>query len=184
MSDKCRLHGLSGEELIARGEEENENGGYFICNGLEKIIRMLIVQRRNYPLAMKRKAYTKRGGEYTDLGVSMRCCRPDQSSQTVVLHYLADGNCTLRVLLKKSEYFIPAVLLLKTFCDTTDREIYDRLTQLNPNNTFVTERVVQAIADARRFGIISRKQALVRKLIDLHYLSCSYSCSCSCYSSF
>ena len=120
---QCRLNSLSPRQLIERGEEENECGGYFICNGLEKIIRMLIVQRRNYPLAVRRKAFIKRGGDYTELGVTIRCLRPDQTSQTVTLHYLVDGNCTLRFLFRKSEYFIPAVLLLKTFVDTTDRYI-------------------------------------------------------------
>ena len=45
-SNRCRLHGLSPSQLVERGEEEYENGGYFICNGLEKLIRMIIVQRR------------------------------------------------------------------------------------------------------------------------------------------
>jgi hypothetical protein len=33
-----------------------------------QVIRLLIVQRRDYPLAVKRKAFLKRGGDYTDLG--------------------------------------------------------------------------------------------------------------------
>jgi DNA-directed RNA polymerase I subunit RPA2 len=54
-SAHCRLHGLSPAELIRHGEEENEMGGYFICNGNERVIRLLIAPRRNYPMAITRK---------------------------------------------------------------------------------------------------------------------------------
>ena len=38
---------MSPAELVSKQEEPNEMGGYFICNGLEKIIRLLIVPRAN-----------------------------------------------------------------------------------------------------------------------------------------
>lgn len=34
-------------QLCKHGEEANEMGGYFICNGLEKLVRLLIVPRAN-----------------------------------------------------------------------------------------------------------------------------------------
>lgn len=40
-------------QLYKAKEETEEFGGYFIVNGIEKIIRMLIVPRRNYPMAIK-----------------------------------------------------------------------------------------------------------------------------------
>ena len=46
-SDKCHLKGLSPAKLVAQDEEPNEMGGYFVCNGLEKLIRLLIVPRSN-----------------------------------------------------------------------------------------------------------------------------------------
>jgi DNA-directed RNA polymerase I subunit RPA2 len=39
---------MSPNELIEHGEEMQEMGGYFVINGIEKIIRMLIMPRRNY----------------------------------------------------------------------------------------------------------------------------------------
>jgi len=36
-------------------------GGYFVVNGLEKLIRLLIVNRRNYVLGITRPSFTKRG---------------------------------------------------------------------------------------------------------------------------
>lgn len=45
-------------------------GGYFIINGIEKVIRMLIMPRRNYPIAMSRPKWKSRGQGYTQYGTS------------------------------------------------------------------------------------------------------------------
>ena len=45
-----------------------EMGGYFIVNGIEKVIRMLIMPRRNYPIAMSRPKWKSRGQGYTQYG--------------------------------------------------------------------------------------------------------------------
>jgi len=37
-SKHCHLHGLSREELIKKGEDATDPGGYFIINGIEKVI--------------------------------------------------------------------------------------------------------------------------------------------------
>jgi len=39
--------------------------------------------------------------------------REDQTGSTVTLHYLNTGNCTLSLKIRKQEYLIPAVLILK-----------------------------------------------------------------------
>lgn len=46
-------------------EDCNEFGGYFILNGLEKIIRMLVINKRNYPLVFQRNTYINRGPNFT-----------------------------------------------------------------------------------------------------------------------
>ncbi|KRZ16703.1 DNA-directed RNA polymerase I subunit RPA2, partial [Trichinella zimbabwensis] len=48
MSNRCHLTKLSPNQLVKEKEEMNEMGGYFIVNGQEKVVRMLIAQRRNY----------------------------------------------------------------------------------------------------------------------------------------
>merc|ERR1711991_190104 len=55
MSDRCHLKHKSKEELINVGEEGTEGGGYFIVNGNEKNIRLLIVPRRNYVIRKRTK---------------------------------------------------------------------------------------------------------------------------------
>ena len=47
-------------------------GGYFVCNGIERIIRLLVQQRRHYIMAMRRSAYHKRGANYTDAATLIR----------------------------------------------------------------------------------------------------------------
>jgi DNA-directed RNA polymerase I subunit RPA2 len=47
-SDACNLSGLGPAQLVAHGEEAEEMGGYFIVNGNEKVLRMLVMPRRNY----------------------------------------------------------------------------------------------------------------------------------------
>ena len=83
------------------------------------------VPRRNYPMAVARSAYSKRGPLYSNKAVVMRCVRPDQSGITIALHYLNDGNARARFSLKKQEFFVPVVLLIKSLVEITDRELYE-----------------------------------------------------------
>ncbi|KAJ9526862.1 hypothetical protein QJQ45_017765 [Haematococcus lacustris] len=137
----CHLAGKTRQQLVALKEEANEMGGYFICNGIERIIRCLIAQRRHYIMALKRGAYRKRGANYTDYATLIRlscqrvtklhhtlppapldlcrCVRPDQSSATVRCHYLTDGTVNFAFTLRRAEFFIPAGVLLKCFMEAS-----------------------------------------------------------------
>lgn len=69
----CHLRDCSRADLINCKEEPDEFGGTFICNGIERIIRLLIQQRRHYIMALKRSAYKKRGPNYTEFATLIRC---------------------------------------------------------------------------------------------------------------
>ena len=43
----CHLNNLKPEELVKKGEHEQEWGGYFVIGGHERLIRMLQTTRRN-----------------------------------------------------------------------------------------------------------------------------------------
>ncbi|KAE9973647.1 DNA-directed RNA polymerase I subunit RPA2 [Venturia inaequalis] len=126
-SNRCHLEGMAPAELVQAKEETEELGGYFVVNGNEKLIRMLIVGKRNYPMAIIRPSFVNRGNTYTKFGIQLRSVRPDQTSQTNVLHYLSDGNVTFRFSWRKSEYLIPVVMILKALVETNDREIFEGL---------------------------------------------------------
>lgn len=76
-SNNCNLNGLSEEQLVQKKEDMHEFGGYFIINGNERIIRMLIMNKRNYPVAFSRGSFVNRGRFFTPHAVQMRCVRDD-----------------------------------------------------------------------------------------------------------
>eukprot|EP00249_Psilotum_nudum_P029207 c39666_g1_i1 orf=2-877(-) len=130
MSNVCQLRGLDCRQLVALKEEASEVGGYFICNGNERIIRLLLVTKRNHVLAVRRNSYRNRGPSYTDMAVMIRCVRLDQSSVSIRLHYRQHGSATLGFSLRRLEYLIPVGIVLKALLNTQDREIYDLLTSV------------------------------------------------------
>lgn len=87
-SANCHLHNLSEEDLVRKHEDMAELGGYFIINGNERIVRMLIMTKRNYPVAFQRPTFINRGKLFTPYAVQMRCVRDDFFAQTLTLHYL------------------------------------------------------------------------------------------------
>ena len=129
-------------------------------NGIERLIRLLIVPRRNHPIAIIRPSFQKRGPTYTTYGVSIRSVRPDQTSQSLTLHYLSDGGVTLRFSYRKSEYMVPILLVLRALVDISDREIFERLTMGKTGNTFLTDRVEMLLRSFQRYGVFTRQQCL------------------------
>ncbi|KAI9886360.1 MAG: DNA-directed RNA polymerase I subunit RPA2 [Watsoniomyces obsoletus] len=159
-SNRCHLEKYAPAALVERKEDSEELGGYFIVNGIEKLIRMLIVARRNYPMAIVRSSFVNRGQSYTQYGVSIRSVRPDQTSQTNVLHYLDDGNITFRFSWRKNEYLVPVVMILKALVETNDREIFEGLVGQAGSeivqNTFLTDRVELLLRTYKAYGLYSR----------------------------
>ncbi|KAK0657625.1 hypothetical protein B0T16DRAFT_340435 [Cercophora newfieldiana] len=161
-SNKCHLENNPPAQLVARKEESEELGGYFIVNGIEKIIRLLLVNRRNFPLAIYRPSFQKRGRAYTPHGIIVRSVRPDETSQTNVLHYLDDGNVTFRFSWRKNEYLVPVMMILKALVETNDREIFEGL--VGPpkskaiSNTFLTDRVELLLRTYNTYGLYTKGQ--------------------------
>ncbi|CAK4078843.1 unnamed protein product [Aphanomyces euteiches] len=159
-SQRCHLANMSPPELVKAREEANEMGGYFICNGNERCVRLLQMPRRHHIMAVRRGAFTKRGDLYSDIGVTMRCVRRDQSAVTLTMHYLHDGNATVRLGVRKQEFMVPAGLLLKALYPLTDREIYDRVVRGDVDNTYLAARMELILRESKRFSVYSRDEAL------------------------
>ncbi|OLP79190.1 DNA-directed RNA polymerase I subunit RPA2 [Symbiodinium microadriaticum] len=79
-SKKCNLHGLSQAKLVearedcsstadGRSSQSTESGGYFLLRGLERVVRLLVMPRSNYPMAITRPSYKNRGGGVPDSNV-------------------------------------------------------------------------------------------------------------------
>ncbi|CAL5224064.1 g6689 [Coccomyxa viridis] len=142
-----------------------EVGGYFICNGLERIIRMLIQQRRHYIMALRRSAYQKRGSAFTDAATLLRCVRPDDTSATVRCHYLKDGTAKFAFTIGRAEYFIPVGILLKCFMEVSDKELFGKLLATIPHkhgavDNAVVETIERLLRAPSQMGLYTRTQCL------------------------
>jgi DNA-directed RNA polymerase I subunit RPA2 len=128
-SDKCNLSGKSPAEMLAASEEQYELGGFFVVNGAEKLLRMIVVPRANAVLSVRRSANTSRGPLYTETSVSIRSMRKDLSTTTMHLHYLRTGGATVRVTVGRAEYFIPVGVVMRALLPSgvSARAIFDRI---------------------------------------------------------
>nr|XP_018632652.1 DNA-directed RNA polymerase I subunit 2 isoform X2 [Nicotiana tomentosiformis] len=128
-SKLCHLRAADdSKKLTAHKEEPSEMGGYFILKGLERVIRLLILPKRNYPMSMVRNSFRDRREGYSDKAVVIRCVREDQSAVSVKLYYLNNGSARLGFWIQGREYLLPVGIILKALVDTTDHEIYVNLT--------------------------------------------------------
>ncbi|GJM88493.1 hypothetical protein PR202_ga04564 [Eleusine coracana subsp. coracana] len=138
-SKLCHLRNADPHKLVFHGEEATEMGGYFICGGMERLIRILILQKCNYvrqtwffhgalnSYELGRGSFVNRGAGYTDKAVVIRCVQGDQSSVTLKLYYLQNGSARLGFWLGGREFLLPVGIVLKALIDTSDREIFTSL---------------------------------------------------------
>jgi DNA-directed RNA polymerase I subunit RPA2 len=144
-SSKCYLEKYSPKELIKVGEDEHEFGGYFIINGVERVLRLLIANKRNFPLGMIRGSWTKET-DYSDKGIFVRCVRSDENTTINVLHYLNHGTMTLSFG-NPYKYKVPVIFILKALKKVNDKEI---LNLLETNNNLDRERVEISVRDLKK----------------------------------
>ncbi|KAH9965972.1 hypothetical protein BC827DRAFT_1181297 [Russula dissimulans] len=159
-SVRCNLRALSSAELVRRHEEPEEFGGYFIINGNERLIRYLILPRRNHVIALNRPSFQSRGPSYTPYAVQIRCVRPDQTSVTNTLHYLANGSATLRFSWRKQEYVVPIMLLLKALVGASDKEVFEGVVMQDYKNTFLIDRAELLLRSYKIYSLHSSDQCL------------------------
>jgi DNA-directed RNA polymerase I subunit RPA2 len=151
---------MSSADLVRHHEEPEEFGGYFIINGIERLIRYLILPRRNHAISLVRPTFANRGPSYTPYAVQIRCVRPDQTSVTNSLHYLSNGSTMLRFSWRKQEYVIPIMLVLKALIGASDREIFEGIMMQDYENTFLTDRVELLLRSFKMFSMHTGEQCL------------------------
>lgn len=159
-SVRCNLRSMSSAELVTRHEEPEEFGGYFIINGNERLIRYLILPRRNQVIAISRSSFTNRGPSYAPSAVQIRCVRPDQTTVTNTLHYLSNGSAMLRFSWRKQEYVVPIMLTLKALTGASDKEIFEGITMQDHDNTFLTDRVELLLRSYKMYDLYTGDQCL------------------------
>ncbi|XP_057520184.1 DNA-directed RNA polymerase I subunit 2 isoform X1 [Amaranthus tricolor] len=166
----CHLRNASPTKLVEHKEESTEMGGYFILNGLERIIRLLILQKRNYPMSMVRSSFRGRREGYSDRALAMRCVREDQSSVTLKLYYLNNGSARIGFWIQAREFLLPVGIVLKALIPATDHEIYVALTCIYNEKyeglkgavgtQLVGERAKVIVDELHKLGLLTHRQCL------------------------
>ncbi|XP_068242605.1 DNA-directed RNA polymerase I subunit RPA2 [Palaemon carinicauda] len=156
-SKNCHLYKLTAEELVKRGELANEPGGYFIVNGSSKVMRMLIANRSNYPMAMVRDSWKKRLDGITEKGVFIRSEAIDQSHVVNVLHYLTTGDAKLQFIMKNQAYFIPLLMVLKALMDFTDHQIFLHLIRGRESDKYFKEKIKNMMLSLQHEGLYNQE---------------------------
>ncbi|KAL1540302.1 DNA-directed RNA polymerase I subunit RPA2 [Salvia divinorum] len=170
-SKTCHLRAANTpKKLVLLKEEPSEMGGYFILNGLERVIRLLILPKRNYPTSMVRNSFRERREGYTDKAVVIRCVREDQSAVSVKLYYLNSGSARLGFWIQGREYLLPVGIILKALTETTDHEIYLSLTccyndkydrgKGSVGTQLIGERAKIILDELQHFSLYTRTQCL------------------------
>uniref|UniRef100_A0A8B9HPM7 DNA-directed RNA polymerase subunit beta n=1 Tax=Astyanax mexicanus TaxID=7994 RepID=A0A8B9HPM7_ASTMX len=158
-SKLCNLHGLSPKELIEHHEEAEEMGGYFIVNGIEKVIRMLIMPRRNFPIALSRPKFKSRGQGYTQYG-RLHCVKDEHTAINMNLHYLDNGTIMLNFIYHKELFFLPLGFALKALVDFSDYQIYQELIKGKEENSFYKSCVSEMLRLVMEEGCTTRAKVL------------------------
>ncbi|XP_006030355.1 DNA-directed RNA polymerase I subunit RPA2 [Alligator sinensis] len=159
-SKLCNLYSLPPRALIEHHEEEEEMGGYFIINGIEKVIRLLIMPRRNFPIAMVRPKWKSRGPGYTQYGISMHCVRDEHTAINMNLHYLENGTVMLNFIFQKELFFLPLGFALKALVGFSDFQIFQELIKGREGNSFYESCISQMLRMVMEEGCITQKQVL------------------------
>jgi DNA-directed RNA polymerase I subunit RPA2 len=161
---KCNLSNLTTNQLIEIDEEELEIGGYFILNGIEKVIRLLIVPKRNTVQVISRLSNAERGNLCTTLSCSFRSVDRLQNSKTLHLHYLTSGSIYVRIVIQRQEFFIPVIILLKGLIEISDKQLLNIFTNFNPKDKFLRQRAMNMVKDGHNLCDISCKQNVLKFL--------------------
>ncbi|XP_073943178.1 RNA polymerase I subunit Rpl135 [Choristoneura fumiferana] len=157
-SKNCHLADLSPEELIKHNEHADEWGGYFIIKGHERLARMLLVTRRNYPVAIKRSGWKMRGNLFSDYGVMVRCVKFDQTATNNVLHFLQNGTCKLMFSYQKVMYYAPLILIIKCLVDWTDLAIYKALIHGKKQDLYYVNCIQNMLRELHEEGLHTREE--------------------------
>ncbi|KAL5280678.1 POLR1B family protein [Megaselia abdita] len=159
-SKVCNLYNKTPQEMVEHGEHDSEWGGYFIIKGNEKIVRMLLMSRRNYPIAVKRSTWKDRGQNFTELGILIRSVRNDEMSYNNVLHFLSNGTAKFMFSQAKFLSYLPVILMMKCLVPFTDEIIYQKLTKGYENDQYFLSCVQTMMKEVHEEGIHTQAEAM------------------------
>lgn len=161
-SKLCHLRNAGPKDMIKRKEDPEELGGYFISNGNERIIRMLIGSRRNYPIGISRSTWKDSFPFFSQYGVSMRCVGKGEKSQNMVLHYLTNGTAKLKIFYNARPITVPIIMILRALVDYSDLKIFKRIAAgyIGNESSFFKNSVISMMKMLKKLGISKQQDAI------------------------
>ena len=99
---------------------------------------------------------------YSEYGVAWRGRRwnDDCSTVTNTLHWLTSGAIKVRFSVRKQEFLVPAVIVLRACGIEGDNDIFARLTSQAPRgDEWIRERVRLLLHDGKQYGIYTTQEA-------------------------
>ena len=160
-SHACHLESLDKNGLIRHGEEDTESGGYFIVNGIERIIRLLIQQRRHYVLGLVRSSFLRRGAMFSKFATSIRCVDETEISNTIRLHYMNTGSARLGLTIDRQEFYIPVGIVIRAIMDSSEKEIcLHAKYSCNSEDCLINECIINCLCEATDAEILTKTDAL------------------------
>ncbi|MES1921866.1 hypothetical protein MHBO_003401 [Bonamia ostreae] len=161
-SKSCSLRKFSRQQLIDAREEEFENGGYFVVNGRERIIRLLMVSRRNFPIAIIRKSIKTRDKTFTKYVVFVRSVREDCFASKLFAHFLTDGGVMIGFSVGRKRITVPVVLILKCLSGFSDKAIFSELMSdcSDADFSLFSDKVDFLLRDFSKHGFVDKKSCL------------------------
>ncbi|UMM10247.1 hypothetical protein L5515_000112 [Caenorhabditis briggsae] len=159
-SEGCHLRGMSRKQLVAAGEEPIEKGGYFIVNGSEKVIRLLIANRRNFPIAIIRKTFKEKGKLFSEFGVMMRSVKENHTAVMMTMHYLDTGTMQLALQFRREIFYIPMMYIVKALTNKNDAVISAEFKKGRPKDQFFASCILNMLAQCQEEGILDQESAI------------------------
>ena len=161
MSSKCHLRGLSPTELVERKEDHFEIGGYFIASGNEKVIRLLNMNRRNFPLGLRRNGWKRRRNGYSDAGIMIRCMDKWERTSNMNLHITKTNEMEVVFYIQKQLFHVPLMTIVRALTNWTDFEIYREFMQTmsdEPNYDSAVKRMLKRLVNTD--NLLERNEAI------------------------
>ncbi|MFH1211622.1 MAG: DNA-directed RNA polymerase subunit B'' [Candidatus Woesearchaeota archaeon] len=164
-SKNCHLHGLSKKELIGKGEDPDDPGGYFIINGTEKVVvaiedlaaNKLLISKENIGVSeFVGKLFSERGSYKI----------PHQFEK------LKDGIIYLTFTRVKR---IPIIPIIKALGMTRDEEIIKNIGMESSSEVFINLYEFVDLKDedeavdfvAKKIGIAQAKEIRIERMRDI-----------------
>ncbi|MBR9675499.1 DNA-directed RNA polymerase subunit B [Candidatus Woesearchaeota archaeon] len=164
-SKQCHLHGLSSEELIKKGEDPDDTGGYFIINGTEKVLINIEDLASNQILVEQATTGTSK---YTAKIFS-------ESGSYKIPHTLEKIKDGIYYFTFTRVRRIPAVLLMKALGMTKDEDIIKNINVPDPQDLYVNIYKYTGIKDveealdgiAKSIGINQAKEIRIQRVQEI-----------------